>query len=264
MTRKSKRALLLERLEGKILISDEFHKNTNNRLMSAALPKTIPESWTKIHFKIYPRLPKIDLQKPLVKKQGSLAHIILKRRSRRVFLALDISKKELSYLLFFSAGLINLGDNIDSSKRPYPSAGGRYPLEIYPLILHCQDLEKGLYHYNVREHTLEMLLKKNLGKWLIKLTGDLNSIADASIVFIVTGVLDRTRIKYGDRGYRYILIEAGHIAQNILLLATELNLISSPIGGFIDSSIVELLDIKLVKEVPLYMIAIGKNESKTI
>lgn len=72
------------------------------------------------------------------------------------------------------------------------------------------------------------------------------------------GRVKRTRIKYGDRGYRLTLIEAGHLSQNILLLATELGLGSCPLAGFIDSEVNKLLDISLQKEVALYMIAIGK------
>lgn len=85
-------------------------------------------------------------------------------------------------------------------------------------------------------------------KWIIK----------AAIIFILTGVLDRTRIKYGDRGYRYTLIEAGHLGQNICLIAAELGLVSCPIGGYIDDKVDHLLDIDLQKEVTLYLIAVGR------
>lgn len=129
---------------------------------------------------------------------------------------------------------------------------------MYPIILNCKGIEKGLYHYNVKENILEVLLKENLNRWIIKTTGGEKWIANSSVVFVITGVLDRTRIKYGDRGYRYSLIEAGHLGQNLCLLATELGLGTCPIGGFIDKEVNELLDIILQKEVALYLIAVGK------
>lgn len=127
-----------------------------------------------------------------------------------------------------------------------------------PIILNCEGIRKGLYHYNVKENFLELLLEENLDKWIIKSTGREKWIKNAAVVFIITGVLDRTRIKYGDRGYRYALIETGHLGQNICLLATELNLGSCSLGGYIDEEVNKLLDIDSQKEVALYMIAIGK------
>ena len=102
------------------------------------------------------------------------------------------------------------------------------------------------------------MLEENLSKWLIKNTGQERWIADTAVVFIITGVLDRVRVKYGERGYRLILIEVGHLSQNMLLLATSLGLGSCPVAGFIDNEANKLLDINLQKEVVLYMVAVGK------
>ena len=247
---------LLEKIEGKQSISDKFHSFTKNKKLSITITKGFPQSWIKIHFKTYPRLDKIsfdNIKIPIT----TLSKIIKKRRSVRKFSGFPISKDELFYLLFSSCGLTYLGEAFDDSRRPYPSAGARYPLEVYPIILNCKGLEKGLYHYNVKENCLELLLQEDLSKWLIKITGGEKWIANAAVIFIITGVLDRTRIKYGDRGYRYTLIETGHLGQNICLLATELGLGTCPIGGFIDDKINELLDIELQKEFSTYIIAIG-------
>lgn len=248
---------LLEKIEGKRFASDRFHSFTNNKKLDTNMKKDPPRLWIKIHFKTYPRFDKVYFND--TDTTGSkLREIIIKRQSTRQFSGLSISKNELYYLLFSSSGLINLGKSIDDSRRPYPSAGARYPLEIYTLIQHCDGIDKGLYHYNVKENVLELLLKEDLGKWLIKVSGGEKWIEKAAIVFIITGVLDRTRVKYGDRGYRYVLFETGHLGQNICLLATELGLGSCPIGGYIDNEVNKLLDISLQKEVALYLIAVGK------
>jgi len=219
--------------------------------------KDNPKPWARIHFKTYPRLDKVNFGN-INAPTTMLSKIFRKRRSIREFSNLSISKKELYSLLFLSSGITHLDGDLDNSKRTYPSAGARYPLEVYPIVLNCEGVEKGLYHYNVKENSLEMLLNKDLGKWLAKNTGGEKWIMNVAVVFVITAVLDRARIKYGDRGYRLALIETGHLGQNMLLLATELGLGSCPIAGFVDSEINKLLDINLQKEVAIYMIAVGK------
>lgn len=248
---------LLKRIEGQSSSADKFHRRTNNKNNIPKKPNQIPLSWIKIHFKTYPRFDRILFNniKPI---KSELSEILRKRRSVRQFSGLSISKDELFSLLFSSCGLTYLGETFDNSRRPYPSAGGRYPLEVYPIILNCEELKRGLYHFNVKETSLESLLKEDLSKWLTRVTYGEKWIKNAAVVFIIAGVLNRIRIKYGDRGYRYVLIEAGHLGQNICLLATELDLGSCPLGGFIDDEVNKLLDINLQKEVSLYMIAIGK------
>lgn len=257
--KKSYKKQLLEKLEGKRCLSDEFNRATNNKQVAVSSPKNIPKSWTMIHFKTYPRLNKIKLTKSFSKQEISLLYALKNRRSVRKFSGTPISVEELSFLLLYSSGIVDSGPGPDESKRPYPSAGARYPLEIYPLVINeGGGIKEGLYHYNVKEHCLEILLQENLRRWLLESTGNFKSIIKASVVFIITGVLDRTRVKYGDRAYRYILMEAGHMSQNLLLLATGLGMASLAVGGYIDSKVAELLNLELVKEVPLYMIVVGK------
>lgn len=248
---------LLDIIEGNKSASDKFHSITNNKKFKVSSVKKMPQSWAKIHFKTYPRLDKIsfeNIENPIT----ALSEVLKKRRSVRKFSGLSISKNELYSLLFLSSGITHLDKNLDYSRRPYPSGGARYPLEVYPIILNCEGLKKGLYHYNVKENLLELLLEENLSKWLIKNTGQETWIANAAVLFVITGVLDRVRVKYGDRGYRLVLNEVGHLSQNMLLLATEMGLGSCPIAGYIDSEANKLLDINLQKEVTLYMIAVGK------
>lgn len=248
--------LLLKRIEGKVSLSDKFHEKTNNREISSVDLKKIPESWTKVHFKTYPRFEKIVLNSTA--QINGIGSVMRQRRSIRQFSGVSLSKRALSNILYSGCGIIKPDKNIDNSRRPYPSAGARYPLEVYPIILHCKGFEKGLYHYNVLEHSLELILEQDLSNWLSKTMGKETWVLSSSTVFIISGVFDRTRIKYGDRGYRYALLEAGHLAQNFCLLATELGLGSCPIGGYVDSETDKLLDIQHTKESVLYLIAIGK------
>ncbi len=256
MKNKKYLSLLLQKIEGKLSLSDKFHEKTNNQEISPVDFKKTPKAWSKIHFKTYPRFQRMNLDY-LTQTKG-VADVMRQRRSVREFSNKSISKAMLSYILYSACGIIKLDKNIDNSRRPYPSAGARYPLEVYLIILGCKGLDKGLYHYNVLEHKLELIINKDLSNWLSKTMGKETWVLSSSIVFIITAVLDRVRIKYAERGYRYALLEAGHLAQNLCLLTTELGLGSCPIGGYIDSEVDKLLDITHAKEVTLYLIAVGK------
>jgi SagB-type dehydrogenase family enzyme len=246
---------LVARVDGSPSASDAFHEKTAIGRLSTLDLADAPTSWTTIHFKTYPRLDRIPLPVPVTQ---ALTEAIRGRRSRRDFSGQPIGPGKLASILHGAGGLIPDGESIDDSRRPYPSAGARYPLEIYSLVLTAEGLSPGLYHYNVREHVLEILLEQDLRDDLEKATGELRWIGKASVVLIVTAVLDRTRIKYGDRGYRYALLEAGHLAQNMCLIAHADGLISCCLGGFIDDRINAMLDILLVKERAIYLVAIGQ------
>lgn len=253
--KKTSTTKLLRQVEGKAYISDIFHKKTNNKTLDAKSdPNNWPDSWKKIHFKTYPRLEKIPLQ---VLELDDVNTIILKRRSIRHFTGKPITIGQLSYLLHSSCGLIHLDGDFDNTRRPYPSAGARYPLEVYPIILSVEGLEKGLYHYNVRDSVLELLLEKDLSSWISDVFGKQDWMLQSSVVFIITGVLDRSRIKYRDRGYRFSLIEAGHLGQNICLFAAKIGLGTCPLSGYVDEEVDNLLDIQHTKEVTLYTVVLG-------
>jgi len=221
----------------------------------------IPLSWRKIYFKTYPRLMQIMIGKHLKNngvKKSDLILFLQKRRSQRMSKSKSLNLDTISKILHFSAGINNMTDkkNLDESKRMYPSAGARYPLEIYSVVLNSKNIPPGLYHYNIKWDTLELLLKKNLKVEMKKITGQ-NWTAKSGIIIIITAVFARATIKYKESGWRYIFFEAGHLAQNIYLLSTLLNLKCCAIGGFLDEKIIELLDINPKTELPLYMICIG-------
>lgn len=246
---------LLRHIDGKSSISDIFHRKTNNKsLIGNDDPKKWPESWTKAHFKSYPRFETISLQKTGVDELRRLVH---SRCSVRKFSREMISLQDISYILYSSCGLIHTDGDFNHTRRPYPSAGARYSLEMYPLVLNVQGLKQGVYHYNVRDNVLELLLEEDLSSWILKVFGQQDWLLTASVIFIITAVLDRTRIKYRDRGYRFALLEAGHMGQNICLFAANRGLGTCALGGYIDVEVDKLLDIQLGRETTLYTIAAG-------
>jgi SagB-type dehydrogenase family enzyme len=81
---------------------------------------------------------------------------------------------------------------------------------------------------------------------------------DASIVIFVTAIFERSTFKYGERGYRFVLLEAGHVAQNVSLAATGLGLGAINIGGYFDRDMDRVLGLDGVRHSTVYLVAIGR------
>lgn len=213
-------------------------------------PSTAPSP----RFKTYPTAKKIPLPPPTYEGK-TLEKTIYERRSVRAFSEESITLQELSQLLFAAQGIT---EN-KSMLRAAPSAGALYPIEIYLIANKVSSLQSGIYHYNVREHSLELLKEGNFSKEICEASLNQQPVRDAAVVFIFTAIFERTKSKYGERGERYIYIEAGHISQNLLLQATSLNLASLPVGGFTDEKVNSLLGVDGKNESAIYINVVGKK-----
>lgn len=161
--------------------------------------------------------------------------------------------------MHFANGITGSTDSDSSFKhffRASPSGGALYPNEIYLLAFKVRGLSAGIYHYDPIENHLHVLSRKSGAKELSAITYT-EEINGAAAVIAITGISLKNRVKYGERGYRFMLMEAGHIAQNILLTANSLRLPCFPIGGFIDDEMNDLLGIDGLDEVSLYLVAVG-------
>lgn len=208
-------------------------------------------------FKTYARLEDFPFDEPS-EEMTPLRELMLSRRSERAFSVDPVSLTGLSYLLYYSAGFREIDDELQRERRPYPSAGAKYPLEIYPLIFRVEGLERGLYHYNVRAHSLELMLtiediELDNRIWLTQ-----DWAREAAVILIVTAVSGRITEKYGKRGLQYALIEAGHLGQNIYLLSQEMGLYCCSIGQLHENDVNTLLDIDPYNEAAVYFLAVGK------
>lgn len=237
-----------------------FHQSSKNLLKGhppiSQDPKEWPKEWKTVYYKGYPRLPKISL--PDIKISKDLFEAIENRRSRKHFEGLPIDLEQISCLLQYSCGNINFVESGRIMHRAQPSGGERYPIEVYPLVLRGEgDLKPGLYHYNVKMHALDVLWQKDFLKEIENFF-TYEWVQQASCVFLMTSVFHRNQIKYGERGYRYILIEAGHIGQNLYLVSEALNLKCRALGGTRDETIENLLDIDGINESLVYAIVVGR------
>lgn len=214
-------------------------------------------------FKRYPNPVKIEMPKDLSLGNVSIERILQARRSQRDFLDEPLSLDELSKLLHFSYGInghnpVPFDDGICQSFRFSPSAGALYPLEIYPVLFNVEGTKKGIYHYHVRDHILEFIKEGDFQEKLYEYTLRQDLIKKANAVFAIAAVFERHKFKYGERGYRYTLFDAGHLVQNIYIVSTALHLGCCSIGGFIDDKVNEILNIDGINETAIYMVAIGK------
>ncbi len=198
---------------------------------------------------------------PLPQPDGSaLMDLLGRRRSCREFSQAEMPLGHASALLAASYGALapaRFGGQVPFLRRTVPSAGGLFPLELYTFTQRVQGLEDGLYHYDVVAHSLQQLRRGNLFPTLEALFYAYPFMKDANVVVTMVAVFRRTQAKYGPRGYRYALLEAGHVAQNLSLRASELGLATLCIGGFLDSGLNELLDLQEREEGVLYAVAVG-------
>jgi SagB-type dehydrogenase family enzyme len=206
-------------------------------------------------YKTYPDAERIDLPDPHGYQGLSLEEAIQTRRSIRDYVANPLSLEELSRLLHAAQGITDprLGF------RAAPSAGALYPMETYVVVHDVAGLERGLYHYAVVDHTLEWLRAENLrGAIMVAGIGQ-EMLGQAQVCFVLSAIFQRLRWKYHERTYRYALLEAGHIGQNLYLAATSLGLGACAVGAFLDDELNNLLRVDGREEAALYMISVGRS-----
>lgn len=208
---------------------------------------------------VYRHAPEVPLPRNQVEPKLSLHEAITTRVSSREMKPEPISLEELTALLHYAYG-INRDNEGTGYMRPFrnvPSGGGLYPLDLYVHSTAVKDLGMGIYHYSPPTHSLRYLNPRNetarISKALVQ-----NELAfSASVIIFITAVFERSFFKYKDRSYRFILLEAGHVAQNINLVATGLGLGCVNIGGYFDREIDDILGLDGLTHSTLYMVGIG-------
>ncbi len=235
---------------------EKFHQKTKRkRIAPFPDPSQWPKSWTTTYFKEYPRLDQIILPEPSGLNNSLLEEVLIKRRSARQFSKTPLSLEQLSNFLFFSCGLKE-NKQPWTRNRTYPSPGARYPLEVYIISLNSE-LSLGVYHYNLKAHSLESLLSFKSFNCMSYFNQDWTK--KAGVIVLVSGIFERNTIKYGELGYRHVLAEVGHMGQNFYLSATALDLSVCAIGGYLDEKLNKLIDIDGIKETVIYSLALGNK-----
>jgi SagB-type dehydrogenase family enzyme len=184
-------------------------------------------------------------------KSTPLSQLLLKRRSMRRYSRGEIDLKELSQILWSTYGLIN------EERRVVPSAGATYPVEVFIFASRVFGVEPGIYKYSEYEHSLIPLKKGDYSRELAKACLGQSWVKNAPLNIVLVARYRKTTDWYGERGFRYIYMEAGHIGQNIYLSATELGLGTVAVGAFKDEEVARLIGLG-EEYIVLYVFPIGR------
>ncbi len=195
---------------------------------------------------------KVKLPKPRYKSDVSVEEALLKRRSVRSYKKAPLTLEEVSQLLWAAYGI-----TADWGGKTCPSAGATYPLVIYLVAGEVKDLKPGVYQYLPEEHSIKLILEKDVRKELMAAAWQQEYILNAPINIIIAANYERTTSHYGERGIRYVHMEVGHCGQNIHLQCETMGLGTVVIGAFNDKEVKKILKIK---EDVLYIMPVGKKK----
>ena len=240
-----------------------FHENTKVRpyapfLMADEIVARMKDTAESLPLEQYPT---IQLPEELTPLTRPLEETLRTRVSTRDFRPEPVSLRDLATILFYSYGITrdNAGTDYPRPFRIVPSGGGLYPLDIFFHTKCVPELKPGLYHYNPCHNCVRLLREEDLTEQLAEtlIFMQRNLALDCSIMFLMAALFERSIFKYGARGYRFIMMEAGHVAQNLNLVTNALGLGSVNICGYYDQEVDELLGMDGLTQSTIYMVAVG-------
>lgn len=201
-----------------------------------------------------PELKNIKLPSPVYSGETSIEEALKMRRSVREYRDEPLTLTQVSQILWAAQGITD-----SRNFRTAPSAGALYPLEVYLVVGNVQDLPEGVYRYQPNHHELSLELEGDKRKAVAQAALLQNWMTKAPVILVIAAVYERTTIKYGARGKRYVHMEAGHTAQNVYLQAMSLNLGTVIVGAFVDQAVKNVLTMKK-QEQPLAIMPIGSAQ----
>jgi len=195
----------------------------------------------------------IKLPEPRLDSQTSIESALCRRRSVREFDKKPLALPEVSQLLWAAQGLTG-----PEGKRTAPSAGALYPLEVYVVAGKAGDLPAGVYRYRPEGHDLLLVAQGDQRAKLATAALGQDWLADAPVTIVLAAVFERTARRYRQRAERYVLMEVGHVAQNVHLQAVALDLGTVVVGAFDDAEVKQVLSLA-ANEQPLCLMPIGRS-----
>jgi len=195
----------------------------------------------------------VRLPEPRYDSDVSIEQSLLKRRSTRSYTGELITLQEVSQLLWAAQGITD-----PRGFRTAPSAGALYPLEVYVVVGDVENLASGIYKYKPHEHELGLVIDGDKRSELSNAALSQSWVEEGALAIVFTAIYERTTVKYGERGERYVHIEVGHAAQNLCLQATAMDLGVVTVGAFNGERVSELLNLP-DNERPFYIIPVGRK-----
>lgn len=203
----------------------------------------------------------IDLPEPseVKVKELSLREAIEARKSIRAYKDSELTLEELSYLLWCTQGVKRIIKEA-ATLRNVPSAGARNAFETYLLINRVQGLSKGLYRYIALEHKLvEVNVEQGIDDKVVEACLGQYFIKNSAVTFIWTAVPYRMNWRYGERGYRYLHLDAGHVCQNLYLAGVNIDCGVCAVAAFNDDELNTVLNIDGKEQFAIYIGTVGKK-----
>jgi SagB-type dehydrogenase family enzyme len=194
----------------------------------------------------------VQLPDPKYDGPTSIETALYARRSVRDYQDLPLTLADVSQLLWAAQGITSPG-----GYRNAPSAGALYPLEVYLEVGKVKELSAGIYKYALFKHELAKLIDGDKRNALIRAAIGQSCVKNGAINIILSAVYERVTRKYGERGIRYVYMEAGHAAQNVCLQAISLSLGTVVVGAFKDVEVQKAVNMP-DQEHPLYIIPVGR------
>lgn len=206
-------------------------------------------------YKNYPYAKIIKLSRKFPTQTLSIIEALRRRKSIRSFSTKPLSLDDLSFLLWACTGVQRKERGYDF--RTAPSAGALYPIETYVVVNNVEGLEKGVCHYKIETHALEELRRGDFAEATAHAALEQKVCTEAPVVLVWTAIFERSKWKYAQRAYRYVYLDAGHIAQNLALAATSTGLVSCQIGAFFDDEVNHVIGVDGEDESAIYLSVVG-------
>jgi SagB-type dehydrogenase family enzyme len=197
---------------------------------------------------------RMNLPKPRLNGEVSVEQAIKHRRTIRSYLSKPLTLEQLSQIFWAAQGITeDRGD-----KRSAPSGGALYPMDIYAIVGDngVEGLKAGIYHYDPHKHSALLITEGDFREDVARTALSQMWMARAPLNLVITSEYSRITSKYGTRGERYAMIEAGHVGQNIFLQAEALGLRAGIVGAFHDNDVIRAMKIKKSHE-PLLILPLG-------
>ncbi|MDX6649708.1 MAG: hypothetical protein QOJ97_1659 [Solirubrobacteraceae bacterium] len=254
-------------------IAELYHENTKLRPHAGVASDLVPAADYAVDeigamtraYNRYEAHPQVPLPELDTSADGgpSFADVVSARRTVRNFADVDLDLPTLGTLLRQTYGVTGSAQARGGARfdfRAAPSAGALYPAEIYLGVRRVDGLDPGIYHFEVPPNSLALLRPGDPTAALHEVCCWQPYAREAAVVVLISGVLERPRRKYGERGYRYTLLDCGHLAQNLCLSATALGLAITTTCGFFDDPANDLLGLDGLEEAVLYVAFVGPRD----
>ena len=190
--------------------------------------------------------------------ETSLPVLINSRRSTRAYRQQALTMEELSFLLWCTQGVQQATDKY--TLRTVPSAGARHAFETYLLINSVESLKPGLYRYCALDHALVCVVESaGIGEKLTAACLKQSTVSASAVTFFWAAELDRMYFRYGERGYRYLHLDAGHVCQNLYLAAEAIGCGACAIAAFDDDKVNAAIGLDGESSFVVYVAPVGKK-----